>query len=57
MNFIIHYITCLPLQIQFSLINRYYGNGLNVEPSNTNKYITGTLHKGQGLRVGKWAKG
>jgi hypothetical protein len=41
---------------------RCYVNGFNTEPSNTNKYITGTLNKGQpligvkgekGLRVGK----
>ena len=48
MNFIIPYITFLPLQIQFSY--RCYVNEFNVEPSNTNKYITGTLNKGQPLK-------
>ena len=50
MNFIIPYITFLPLQIQFSY--RCYVNELNVEPSNTNKYIIGTLNKGQPLNRG-----
>ena len=29
------------------LTYRCYANGLNIEPSNTNKYVTGTLNKGQ----------
>ena len=35
------------------LFYRCYVNGITVEPSNTNKYITGTLNKGQPLSRGK----
>ena len=38
------------------LTYRCYVNGLNVEASNTNKYITGTLNKGQLLYRGKGGK-
>jgi len=46
MNFIIYYITFFPLQIQF--LYRCYFNGINLD-----KYITGTLNKGQPLHRGK----
>ena len=32
------------------LTSKWYFNGLKIEPSNTNKYITGTLNKGQTLK-------
>ena len=54
-NFIIHYTIFFfanPV-----LTYRCYANGLNIEPSNTNKYITGTLNKGQPLNRGKGRKG
>ena len=35
------------------LTNRCYVNGLKIEASNTDKYITGTLNKGQPLNRGK----
>ena len=38
------------------LTYRCYVNVLNVEPSNTNKYITGILNKGQLLNRGKGRK-
>ena len=38
------------------LTYRCYVNGLNVEPSNTNKYITGTLNKGKHLYRGNGRK-
>ena len=39
------------------LTYRCYANGLNIEPSNTNKYITGTLNKGQREEMGKGGRG
>ena len=45
MNCIIYYIAVFPLQIQFSLTDVML-TGLRLSPSNTNKYITGTLNKG-----------
>ena len=54
MNFIIYYISFHSLQIQFSLIDVML-MGL-YEPSNTNKYITGNLNKGQPLNKGKGRK-
>jgi hypothetical protein len=39
------------------LTYRCYANELNIEPSNTNKYITGTLNKGQRKEKGKERKG
>ena len=50
MNCIIYYIAVFPLQIQFSLTDVML-TGLRLSPSNTNKYITGTLNKGSIIRV------